>query len=122
MITTLMKFLYAPNNRDHAGGNENLVSMVSGLTVCGNDDRIGALNKRVKHNESFKVCFSLYRVLTSNFTMIIEHLSQLGGLTVNCLETPCHTSGHICYYVHSEDKSDKVVFTGKIHLILVIYN
>ena len=42
-------------SRDHAGGNENLVSMVSGLTVCGNDDRIGALNKRVKHNESFKV-------------------------------------------------------------------
>lgn len=39
--------------------------------------------------------------------------SKLGSLTVNCLETPCHTSGHICYYVHNEDKSNKVVFTGK---------
>ncbi len=40
---------------DHAGGNEKLVSMVSNLTVCGNDDRIGALNKRVKHKDQFKV-------------------------------------------------------------------
>ena len=41
--------------RDHAGGNEQLVSMVQGLTVCGNDDRIGAMNKRVKHGDQFKV-------------------------------------------------------------------
>ncbi len=40
---------------DHAEGNEKLVSMVTGLTVCGNDDRIGALNKTVKHNDQFKV-------------------------------------------------------------------
>ena len=45
--------------RDHAGGNEKLISIVSGLTVCGNDDRIGALNKRVKHNESFKVIMTI---------------------------------------------------------------
>ena len=29
--------------------------MVTGLTVCGNDDRIGALNKKVKHGDQFKV-------------------------------------------------------------------
>ena len=29
--------------------------MVSGLVVCGNDDRIGALNKQVKHNDKVKV-------------------------------------------------------------------
>ena len=40
---------------DHAGGNEKLATMVTGLTVCGNDDRIGAMNKRVKHNDQFKV-------------------------------------------------------------------
>ena len=40
---------------DHAGGNEKLVTKVTGLTVCGNDDRIGAMNKRVKHNDQFKV-------------------------------------------------------------------
>lgn len=75
---------------DHAGGNEELVSMVTGLTVCGNDDRIGALNKKVKHGDQFK----------------------LGQLTVNALETPCHTTGHICYYVHSDDLKTKTVFTG----------
>ncbi len=32
---------------------------------------------------------------------------------MTCLETPCHTTGHICYYVTNEDKSDKVVFTGE---------
>lgn len=43
------------SQRDHAGGNEQLVSMVPGLTVCGNDDRIGAMNKRVKDGDQFKV-------------------------------------------------------------------
>ena len=46
--------------RDHANGNEKLASMVPGLTVCGNDDRIGAMNKRVKHNEQFKVLWQIY--------------------------------------------------------------
>ncbi|XP_064406373.1 hydroxyacylglutathione hydrolase, mitochondrial-like [Halichondria panicea] len=86
----LSTVLTTHHHLDHAEGNEKLVSMVTGLTVCGNDDRIGALNKTVKHNDQFKV----------------------GSLTVTCLETPCHTKGHICYYVTSEDLSDKVVFTG----------
>ena len=41
--------------RDHAGGNENLCKSKEGLTVCGGDDRIGALNKQVKHGDKFKV-------------------------------------------------------------------
>ena len=41
--------------RDHAGGNENLVKLVNGLTVCGGDDRIGALNTKVSHGDEFKV-------------------------------------------------------------------
>ena len=41
--------------RDHAGGNEQLVSLVPGLTVCGSDSRIGAMNKKVKNNDTFKV-------------------------------------------------------------------
>ena len=24
---------------------------------------------------------------------------QVGGLAITCLYTPCHTAGHICYYV-----------------------
>lgn len=75
---------------DHAGGNEELVKKVPGLTVFGGDDRIGALTREVKHEEEFK----------------------LGQLSVKALSTPCHTSGHICYYVHSSDLKTKLVFTG----------
>ena len=46
------------------------------------------------------------------YSFIIIFFSQLGKLTVNALETPCHTTGHICYYVHSEDLKSKTVFTG----------
>ena len=37
--------------------------------------------------------------------------SQLGSLTVSCYETPCHTTGHICYFVTSNEE-DRAVFTG----------
>lgn len=77
-------------HRDHAGGNKELVSLVSGLEVCGNDSRIDALTHTVKHNQELKV----------------------GQLNVRCLETPCHTTGHICYYVTSPDLTNKAVFTG----------
>ena len=41
--------------RDHAGGNEELARLVKGLTVCGGDDRIGALSKKVGHEDQLKV-------------------------------------------------------------------
>ena len=53
---------------DHAGGNEKLAAMVTGLTVCGNDDRIGAMNKRVNHNDQFQVtcqCLKIILLLVS---------------------------------------------------------
>ncbi|CAH2036903.1 unnamed protein product, partial [Iphiclides podalirius] len=76
---------------DHAGGNENLVKMHPGLKVYGGDDRIVALTKKVQHNTTFNI----------------------GRLNVQCLLTPCHTSGHICYYITSPDEGeDSAVFTG----------
>ena len=50
--------IFCPNVyvfRDHAGGNEELAGLVKGLTVCGGDDRIGALNKKVGHGDQLKV-------------------------------------------------------------------
>ncbi|XP_077979648.1 hydroxyacylglutathione hydrolase, mitochondrial-like isoform X2 [Glandiceps talaboti] len=87
---TLTTVLTTHHHWDHAGGNEKLVTMVQGLAVYGGDDRIGALNKKVKHGDEFKI----------------------GDLNVKCLSTPCHTSGHICYYVTGEPDQDKAVFTG----------
>ncbi|CAG5125523.1 unnamed protein product, partial [Candidula unifasciata] len=36
----------------------------------------------------------------------------IGSLNVKCLFTPCHTSGHICYYVTGPSGQDPAVFTG----------
>ncbi|XP_071438564.1 hydroxyacylglutathione hydrolase, mitochondrial isoform X2 [Hetaerina americana] len=80
---------------DHAGGNKNLVKMAGGsgeavsLCVVGGDDRIEALTRKVVHGEEFAI----------------------GSLSIRCLSTPCHTSGHICYYV-SGPNHPPVVFTG----------
>lgn len=75
---------------DHAGGNEDLVKLKPGLKVYGGDDRIGALTNKVQHEEQFNI----------------------GELNVQCLYTPCHTSGHICYFVSPKDGSESAVFTG----------
>nr|XP_042139265.1 hydroxyacylglutathione hydrolase, mitochondrial [Peromyscus maniculatus bairdii] len=78
-------------SRDHAGGNEKLVKMQPGLKVYGGDDRIGALTHKVTHLSTL----------------------QVGSLTVKCLSTPCHTSGHICYFVSKPGSSEpSAVFTG----------
>ncbi|NP_001134036.1 Hydroxyacylglutathione hydrolase [Salmo salar] len=78
---------------DHAGGNEKMVRLVPGLTVYGGDDRVDALTKKVKHSNTFKV----------------------GSLTVKCLFTPCHTTGHICYLVTKDNSAEPpAVFTGKL--------
>ncbi|XP_068243146.1 hydroxyacylglutathione hydrolase, mitochondrial isoform X2 [Palaemon carinicauda] len=77
---------------DHAGGNKQLVSLFDKpLKVLGGDDRIEALTQKVTHGDSFKV----------------------GSLNVECLFTPCHTQGHICYSVTSSEPDHKpAVFTG----------
>jgi len=59
--------------------------------VCGGDDRIGALTRKVSHGDELKI----------------------GQLNVRCLFTPCHTAGHICYFVESPGH-DPAVFTGNL--------
>ncbi|CAK1547348.1 unnamed protein product [Leptosia nina] len=87
----LTKVLTTHHHWDHAGGNEDLLKMQPGLQVYGGDDRIGALSHKVEHNSKFNI----------------------GNLNVQCLFTPCHTSGHICYFVSTpEEGSDTAVFTG----------
>ncbi|XP_026750938.1 hydroxyacylglutathione hydrolase, mitochondrial [Galleria mellonella] len=88
---TLTTVLTTHHHWDHAGGNEDLVKLHPGLQVYGGDERIGALTKKVEHNTKF----------------------NLGHLNVQCLFTPCHTSGHICYFVTApEEGNESAVFTG----------
>ncbi|XP_012587154.1 PREDICTED: hydroxyacylglutathione hydrolase, mitochondrial [Condylura cristata] len=76
---------------DHAGGNEKLVKLLPGLKVYGGDDRIGALTHKATHLLAL----------------------QVGSLSVKCLSTPCHTSGHICYFVSQPGSAEPAaVFTG----------
>lgn len=87
---TLSCVLTTHHHWDHAGGNESLVGKFPGkLNVYGGDDRIGALSNKICHDD----------------------IIMVGGLRIRCLFTPCHTSGHICYYVEAANGS-KAVFTG----------
>lgn len=45
-------------DRDHAGGNVELCSKVSGLNVYGGDTRIGALTEKISHGECLQVIYS----------------------------------------------------------------
>ena len=45
---------------------------------------------------------------------------QLGSLNIRCLSTPCHTSGHVCYYVTGEPSEQPLVFTGKLSQALQV--
>ena len=42
----------------------------------------------------------------------VKHGDQfkMGDVEISCLFTPCHTTGHICYYVTQDN--DRIVFTG----------
>jgi hydroxyacylglutathione hydrolase len=37
----------------------------------------------------------------------------LGSLDITPLHTPCHTKGHVCYYVVDPTTNEKAVFTGE---------
>jgi len=88
---TLTTVLTTHHHWDHAGGNTKLVQLLSdlNLSVLGGDDRIEALTKKVAHGDKVKV----------------------GGLDVTCMSTPCHTSGHICYFFAGGGDTPSV-FTG----------
>jgi len=94
---SLQGILTTHHHWDHAGGNEALVKEFEKMTgdklpVYGGDDRIGALTNQVHQGDTIK----------------------LGSLEFECLFTPCHTTGHICYYLKSNNPAMQkpAVFTG----------
>ncbi|XP_053953778.1 hydroxyacylglutathione hydrolase, mitochondrial isoform X2 [Anastrepha ludens] len=87
----LTKILTTHHHWDHAGGNQKLLKQFDkSLPVYGGDDRIEGLTHKVTQDERF----------------------QIGNLEVTCMATPCHTKGHICYYVRSPNGDEHAVFTG----------
>lgn len=87
----LTKVLTTHHHWDHAGGNAKLLKNFADLAIYGGDDRIEAINRKITHNDAFNI----------------------GNLSVKCLATPCHTRGHVCYYITGEGEHPSSVFTGK---------
>jgi len=87
---SLKSVLTTHHHWDHSGGNVKLNQLMPGLEFYGGDDRIDALTSKVGQGKKLNV----------------------GSLKVECLFTPCHTQGHICYYVTHQDGSNPAVFTG----------
>ncbi|XP_024872981.1 hydroxyacylglutathione hydrolase, mitochondrial isoform X4 [Temnothorax curvispinosus] len=89
----LTKVLTTHHHWDHAGGNAKLSKSFTDLAIYGGDDRIEAINCKITHNDTFNI----------------------GNLSVKCLATPCHTRGHVCYYITGEGGEGEhppSVFTG----------
>jgi len=76
---------------DHAGGNKKLLELKPNLKVFSGDSRIDELTDMVNRDEV---------------------QIKFGNLTVSTRFTPCHTSGHVCYYIPGEGDRAPVVFTG----------
>lgn len=87
----LKKVLTTHHHWDHAGGNKKMVELLPNLEVLGGDDRIEALTCMVKNKD--------------------KH--SLGELEIECILTPCHTKGHICYKVSSQNNIN--LFTGNFN-------
>ncbi|XP_053813246.1 hydroxyacylglutathione hydrolase isoform X1 [Vidua chalybeata] len=87
----LRAILTTHHHWDHARGNEELAQLLPGLQVFGADERIGALTHRVSHGQEL----------------------AFGSIRVRCLFTPCHTSGHMCYFMWEDDSPDApALFSG----------
>jgi len=90
----LKYILTTHHHYDHCGLNESLVKRIATLKwpavkVYGGDDRIPALTDKIGDGDTI----------------------SLGAHTIKCIFTPCHTTGHICYYIETAG-GDKAVFTG----------
>ncbi|CAM9853344.1 unnamed protein product [Laminaria digitata] len=66
---------------DHSGGNEAMKKMIPGLEVVSSayEDDVPAMTLALKDQEEY----------------------SLGSLTVKALHTPCHTRGHVLFFVTS---------------------
>uniref|UniRef100_A0A3N7FAV2 hydroxyacylglutathione hydrolase n=1 Tax=Populus trichocarpa TaxID=3694 RepID=A0A3N7FAV2_POPTR len=77
---------------DHAGGNEKIKEMVPGIKVYGGSlDNVKGCTNKVENGDK---------------------VSLGADVNILALHTPCHTKGHISYYVTGKEGEDPAVFTG----------
>ncbi|CAL2243258.1 unnamed protein product [Prunus armeniaca] len=77
---------------DHAGGNEKIKQLVPGIKVYGGSiDNVKGCTDKVDNGDK---------------------ISLGADVHILSLHTPCHTKGHISYYVTNKEGDDPAVFTG----------
>ncbi|XP_019430954.1 PREDICTED: hydroxyacylglutathione hydrolase cytoplasmic [Lupinus angustifolius] len=77
---------------DHAGGNEQIKQLVPGIKVYGGSiDNVKGCTDKVENGDK---------------------VSLGADINILSLHTPCHTKGHISYYVTSKEDENPAVFTG----------
>ncbi|KAG6429226.1 hypothetical protein SASPL_107271 [Salvia splendens] len=77
---------------DHAGGNEKMKQLVPDIKIFGGSlDNVQACTNKLENGDK---------------------LSLGADINILSLHTPCHTKGHISYYVTGKEGDDPAVFTG----------
>lgn len=77
---------------DHAGGNDKMKELVPGIKIYGGSvDNVRGCTDKVENG---------------------DEISLGSDIKVLGLHTPCHTKGHISYYVTGKEGEDPAVFTG----------
>ncbi|KAJ0978488.1 hypothetical protein J5N97_013962 [Dioscorea zingiberensis] len=77
---------------DHAGGNNKMKQLVPGIKVYGGSlDNVEGCDNKVENG---------------------DRLSLGADVNILALHTPCHTKGHISYFVTSKTEEVPAVFTG----------
>ncbi|WVY89819.1 hypothetical protein V8G54_035333 [Vigna mungo] len=89
---TLKLVLTTHHHWDHAGGNEKIKQLVPGIKVYGGSiDNVKGCTDMVENGDK---------------------VSLGADVTILALHTPCHTKGHISYYVTGKEDEHPAVFTG----------
>ncbi|XP_076948471.1 hydroxyacylglutathione hydrolase cytoplasmic-like [Bidens hawaiensis] len=77
---------------DHAGGNEKIKELVPGIKVYGGSiDNVKGCTNKVDNGDK---------------------LTLGADINILSLHTPCHTKGHISYYLTGKEEDEPAVFTG----------
>ncbi|KAK4489348.1 hypothetical protein RD792_005155 [Penstemon davidsonii] len=77
---------------DHAGGNDKLKQLMPEIKIYGGSvDNVQGCTNKVENGDK---------------------LSLGADISILALHTPCHTKGHISYYVTGKEGEDPAVFTG----------
>lgn len=77
---------------DHTGGNEKMKQLVPDIKIYGGSiDNVKGCTHKLENG---------------------DRLTLGADLEILSLHTPCHTKGHISYFVTSKEEEDPAVFTG----------